>query len=51
MDNHFVKNPHFFLAPIWAGIVLNKFLDKSNPIDVGGLFEAQLDVIFSSKRR
>jgi TetR/AcrR family transcriptional regulator, regulator of autoinduction and epiphytic fitness len=51
VDDHLVKNPHLLLAPIWAGIVINKFLDKSNPVDIGELFEAQLDVIFSGKNR
>jgi TetR/AcrR family transcriptional regulator of autoinduction and epiphytic fitness len=51
VDDHLVKNPHLLLAPIWAGIVINKFLDKSNPVDIGELFEAQLDVIFAGKER
>jgi len=42
-----IQNPQILLAPIWAGIVINKFLDKANPVDVGALFEAQLDLIFS----
>ncbi|WP_045835331.1 TetR/AcrR family transcriptional regulator [Hyphomicrobium sp. 99] len=46
-SDYLAKNPHFLLAPIWAGIVLNKFLDKANPVDIGEMFEAQLDVIFS----
>lgn len=49
-NDHLVKNPQILLAPIWAGIVINKFLDKANPLNVGALFEAQLDLIFSSKR-
>lgn len=51
VDDHLIKNPHFLLAPIWAGIVINKFLDKSNPVDIGEMFEAQLDMIFSGKDR
>ena len=49
VDDHLIKNPHFLLAPIWAGIVINKFLDKSNPVDIGEMFERQLDMIFSGK--
>ncbi|MBY0558461.1 TetR/AcrR family transcriptional regulator [Hyphomicrobium sp.] len=51
VDDRLVKNPHFLLAPIWAGIVINKFLDKSNPVDIGEMFETQLDMIFSSNER
>lgn len=43
------ENPHILLAPVWAGIVINKFLDRSNPIDFGKLFEAQLDLIFPAR--
>ena len=50
-DDRLVKNPHLLLAPIWAGIVINKFLDKANPVNIGELFEAQLDVIFSRRAK
>ncbi len=46
-DDRLVKNPHLLLAPVWAGIVINKFLDKAHPVNIGELFETQLDVIFS----
>lgn len=51
VNDRLVKNPHLLLAPIWAGIVINKFLDKANPVDIGEMFEAQLDMIFSGERK
>jgi TetR/AcrR family transcriptional regulator, regulator of autoinduction and epiphytic fitness len=51
VDDYLVKNPHLLLAPIWAGIVINKFLDKAHPVNIGELFEAQLNVIFSARRK
>ncbi len=50
-DDRLIKNPHLLLAPIWAGIVINKFLDKANPVNIGELFEQQLDLIFSEGRK
>lgn len=50
VNGQVLKNPHLLLAPIWAGIVINKFLDKTNPVDIGQMFEAQLDMIFSGER-
>lgn len=50
VNDQLIKNPHLLLAPIWAGIVINKFLDKANPVDIGAMFEAQLELIFSGKR-
>ncbi len=47
-DDRLVKHPHLLLAPIWAGIVINKFLDRAHPVNIGELFETQLDVLFSS---
>jgi TetR/AcrR family transcriptional regulator, regulator of autoinduction and epiphytic fitness len=46
-DDRLVKNPHLLLAPIWAGIVLNKFLDRAHPVNIGELFETQLDLLFA----
>lgn len=51
VNSKVLKNPHLLLAPIWAGIVINKFLDKANPVDIGEMFEAQLDMIFSGERK
>ena len=48
-DDRLIKNPHLLLAPIWAGIVINKCLDKENPVDIGEQFEAQLNLIFSKR--
>ncbi len=51
VNDRLVKNPHLLLAPIWAGIVINKFLDKANPVNIGEMFEAQLDMIFSRESK
>lgn len=48
-DDRLVKNPYLLLAPVWAGIVINKFLDKAHPIDIGELFETQLNVLFAKE--
>lgn len=49
-NDQLVKNPQLLLAPIWAGIVINKFLDPAHPVDIGKLFEAQFEMIFSTSR-
>ena len=41
-----IRHPHLLLAPIWMGIVNNQLLDPSHPLDIRGLLEAQLDLIF-----
>jgi len=46
-DDRIIKHPHLLLAPIWAGIVINKFLDREHPINIGELFEVQIDTLFS----
>ncbi|MFT3731947.1 MAG: TetR/AcrR family transcriptional regulator [Hyphomicrobium sp.] len=45
-DDRLVKNPYLLVAPVWAGIVINKFLDRAHPVDIGELFEMQLDLVF-----
>lgn len=50
-DDRLVKNPHLLMGPLWAGIVNNKFLNKTHPIDIGDLFEAQLDLIFCKRHK
>ncbi len=46
-NDRLVKNPYLLLAPIWAGIVINKFLDRAHPVNIGELFEMQLDAVFA----
>ena len=46
-SDRLAKNPQLLLAPIWAGIVINRFLDQAHPVDIGALFEAQFDLIFA----
>jgi TetR/AcrR family transcriptional regulator, regulator of autoinduction and epiphytic fitness len=46
-DDRLAKNPQLLLAPIWAGIVINKFLDRAHPVNIGELFESQLDLVFA----
>lgn len=41
-----VNNPELLIAPIWYGIVHNGLLDRSQPLDIGALFEANLDLLF-----
>lgn len=48
-DDRLVKNPYLLLAPVWAGIVINKFLDRAHPVNIGELFETQLDLIFAKE--
>jgi TetR/AcrR family transcriptional regulator, regulator of autoinduction and epiphytic fitness len=46
---HLITYPHLFIAPIWAGIVYNEFLDKARPLDIKALMEAQIDLAFRRK--
>lgn len=41
-----VGNPELLIAPIWYGIVHNGLLDRSQPLDIGALFDANLDLLF-----
>ncbi len=41
-----VEHPELLIAPIWYGIIHNGLLDRSQPLDIGDLFEAHLDVLF-----
>lgn len=41
-----VNNPELLIAPVWYGIVHNGLLDRSQPLDIGALFEANLDLLF-----
>ncbi len=42
-----VNNPELLIAPVWYGIVHNGLLDRSQPLDIGALFEANLDLLFA----
>jgi TetR/AcrR family transcriptional regulator of autoinduction and epiphytic fitness len=39
-------HPELLIAPIWYGIVHNGLLDRSQPLDIGALFQANLDLLF-----
>jgi AcrR family transcriptional regulator len=41
-----VDHPELLIAPIWYGIVHNGLLDRRQPLDIGALFEANLDLFF-----
>jgi AcrR family transcriptional regulator len=41
-----IDHPQLLIAPIWYGIIHNGLLDRSQPIDIGDLFEAHLDLLF-----
>lgn len=41
-----VDNPELLITPIWYGIVHNGLLDRSQPLDIGALFDANLDLLF-----
>jgi AcrR family transcriptional regulator len=41
-----VDHPELLIAPIWYGIVHNGLLDRRQPLDIGALFEANLDLLF-----
>jgi len=45
-DDRLSRYPHLLIAPIWVGILDNEFFDISNPLDIGALFETQLDLVF-----
>lgn len=40
------RHPHLVLAPLWVGMVNNGVIAPQQPVDIGGLFEASLDLIF-----
>jgi TetR/AcrR family transcriptional regulator, regulator of autoinduction and epiphytic fitness len=45
-SNTLVKHPELLIAPVWYGIVHNGLLDRSQPLDIGALFDANLDLLF-----
>lgn len=40
--------PHLLIAPIWFAIIHNGLLDRAHPLDIGDLFEANLDLVFDA---
>jgi TetR/AcrR family transcriptional regulator, regulator of autoinduction and epiphytic fitness len=42
------KYPHLLIAPIWFAIIHNGLLDRDHPLDIGDLFEANLDLFFDA---
>jgi TetR/AcrR family transcriptional regulator of autoinduction and epiphytic fitness len=41
-----VHQPQLLIAPIWYGIIHNGLLDRSKQVDIGDLFEANLNLLF-----
>lgn len=41
-----VDHTELLIAPIWYGIIHNGLLDRKQPLDIGDLFEAHLDLLF-----
>lgn len=41
-----VDHPELLIAPVWYGIVHNGLLDRTQPLDIGALFKANLDLLF-----
>jgi AcrR family transcriptional regulator len=44
--NTLKHQPQLLIAPIWYGIVHNGLLDRSKQVDIGDLFEANLNLLF-----
>jgi hypothetical protein len=40
-----LKYPHLLIASIWFALVHNSLLDRDRPLDIGDLFEANLDLL------
>ena len=49
-NNILIQHPHILLSPNWFGIVHNGMLDPSNPLDIGELFEAGLELFFNTMK-
>lgn len=41
-----VEHPDLLIAPIWYGIVHNELLHRRRKVDIGELFEVNLDLLF-----
>lgn len=48
-DDRLIRHPHLLIAPVWMGILNNQLIDREHPIDIAGLFEAQLELMFSGE--
>ena len=47
----FFESWDVLIAPVWMGILNNQLIDRDHPIDIAGLFEAQLELMFSGEPR
>lgn len=45
---HAAHAPHLLAAPLWIGLVQNGILMPGAPLDIGALFQAQLDLVFGA---
>ncbi|MGO4317874.1 TetR/AcrR family transcriptional regulator [Agrobacterium sp. MCAB5] len=50
-DRYLADCPHLLVAPLWVGIVHNAVLSPESHLDIGAMFELQLDLLFSSGKR
>lgn len=50
-DDKLIRYPQLLTAPIWMGILNNQLIDPDHPIDIAGLFSAQLDLVFGNGER
>lgn len=41
-----VRLPQLLVGPIWVGIVYNGILNPAEPLDIGAMFSAQIDLLF-----
>ncbi|MFT4278871.1 MAG: TetR/AcrR family transcriptional regulator [Rhodopseudomonas sp.] len=48
-DDRLIRHPHLLIAPVWMGILNNQLIDRDHPVDIAGLFEAQLELMFSGE--
>jgi TetR/AcrR family transcriptional regulator, regulator of autoinduction and epiphytic fitness len=49
VNDRLIEYPDLLIAPIWYGIIYNGLLDRDHPLEIGALFEAQLDLIFQRR--
>jgi len=49
-NDKLIEYPQLLIAPIWFGIIQNGLLDRSQPLDIGDLFDAHLQMIFDHEK-
>lgn len=46
-DRALVLYPHLLVGPLWIGMIHNGAIDKQHPVNIGDMFAAHLDILFS----